>query len=60
MREVTAMLYWVLVFLVVAAIFGILGFGVAAAAFAGIAKILFYLFLIAFLVSLIMHMSRRV
>ena len=54
------MLYWVLVFLVVAAIFGILGFGVAAAAFAGIAKILFYLFLIAFLVSLIMHMSRRV
>jgi uncharacterized membrane protein YtjA (UPF0391 family) len=54
------MLYWVLVFLVVAAIFGILGFGVAAAASAGIAKILFYLFLIAFVVSLIMHMSRRI
>jgi uncharacterized membrane protein YtjA (UPF0391 family) len=54
------MLYWVLVFLLIAAVFGIMGFGVAAAAFAGVAKLLFYLFLIAFVVSLIMHMARRV
>jgi uncharacterized membrane protein YtjA (UPF0391 family) len=54
------MLYWILVFLVMSILFAILGFGVAAAAFAGIAKILFYLFLIAFVVSLIMHLARRV
>jgi uncharacterized membrane protein YtjA (UPF0391 family) len=37
-----------------------LGFGGAAVAFAGIAKILFILFLVLFLVSLIMHLGRRV
>ncbi|PYT24064.1 MAG: DUF1328 domain-containing protein [Acidobacteria bacterium] len=52
------MLYWALVFLVIAVILAILGFGVAAA-FAGVAKMLFYIFLIAFVISLIMHMGRR-
>ena len=52
------MLYWALVFLVIAVILAILGFGVAAAAFAGVAKMLFYIFLIAFVISLIMHMGR--
>jgi uncharacterized membrane protein YtjA (UPF0391 family) len=54
-----SMLYWALVFLVIAVILAILGFGVAAAAFAGVAKLLFYIFLIAFVISLIMHMGRR-
>jgi uncharacterized membrane protein YtjA (UPF0391 family) len=52
------MLYYALVFLVIAIIAGVLGFGVVSFAAAGIAKILFFLFLIMFIVSLIMHASR--
>lgn len=47
------MLYWTLVFLVVALIAGLFGFGGIASAFAGIAKILFAIFLVLFLVSLV-------
>ena len=47
------MLYYALVFLVVAIIAGLLGFGVNAFAAAGIAKLLFFIFLILFVVSLI-------
>ena len=54
------MLYYALVFFVIALLAGILGFGGIAVAFAGIAKILFLVFLIAFLVSLVMHIGRRV
>ena len=57
-REVH-MLYWAVVFMIVAIIAGILGFGGIAAAAAGIAKILFYIFLIVFLITLIMGLSRR-
>jgi len=53
------MLYWAVVFLIVAIIAGILGFGGIAAAAAGMAKILFYIFLIIFLITLIMGLSRR-
>jgi uncharacterized membrane protein YtjA (UPF0391 family) len=53
------MLYWALVFLVVAIVAGLLGFGAVAFAAAGIAKLLFFLFLILFLVSLVMHVGRR-
>lgn len=48
------MLYYSLVFLLVAIVCAVLGFGVLAAAAAGIAKILFFVFLVVFLVSLIM------
>ena len=54
------MLYWSVVFLVialVAAIFGFTGVGIAAA---GIAKILFMVFLVLFVVSLIGGITRRV
>ena len=54
------MLHYALVFLVIAIIAAIFGFGVAASAFAGIAKILFFLFLVGFVISLVMHMTRRV
>jgi len=54
------MLYYALVFLVIAVIAAILGFGTAAAAFAGVAKILFFIFLVLFVVSLVMHLGRRV
>jgi uncharacterized membrane protein YtjA (UPF0391 family) len=52
-------LYWAAVFLVIALIAGWFGFGATAVAAAGIAKILFCLFLIFFLVSLIMGIGRR-
>jgi uncharacterized membrane protein YtjA (UPF0391 family) len=47
------MLYWTLVFLVVALIAGLFGFGGIAVASAGIAKILFGIFIVLFLVSLL-------
>ena len=47
------MLYYALVFLVVALGAGVLGFGGIAGAAAGIAKILFFLFLLLFVLSLI-------
>ena len=47
------MLYWSVVFLVVALIAGVLGFTGIAVAAAGIAKVLFVIFLILFLISLV-------
>jgi uncharacterized membrane protein YtjA (UPF0391 family) len=48
------------VFFLIAVVAAIFGFGGIAVASAGIAKILFVLFLVLFLVSLVMHTSRRV
>jgi len=53
------MLRWALTFFVVALIAALLGFTGIALAAAGIAKILFYLFLILFLVTLVGHLLRR-
>ncbi len=53
------MLYWALAFFLVALIAALFGFTGIAIASAGIAKILFYLFLILFLVSLVMSLARR-
>lgn len=50
------MLTWIIVFLVLALIFGVLGFGGIAKGFAKIAKIIFYIFLIVLAVTLIMHL----
>lgn len=52
------MLNWALIFLVVALIAGLLGFTSIAGTAIGIAKILFVVFLVLFLVSAIMHMVR--
>ena len=52
------MLYWTLIFLVVALVAGLFGFGGIASASAGIAKILFAIFLVLFLVSLIFGVVR--
>jgi uncharacterized membrane protein YtjA (UPF0391 family) len=54
-----AMLYYALVFLVVAIIAGVLGFGGIAGASASIAQVLFFLFLVLFAVSLIARVMRR-
>lgn len=58
-RKGDNVLYYAMVFLIVAIVAGLLGFGAIAFAAAGIAKILFFLFLIAFLVSLVAHIGRR-
>ncbi len=54
------MLGWALAFLVVALIAAALGFGGIAGASAGIAKILFFVFLILFAISLVVRATRRV
>lgn len=52
------MLNLVITFLVLALVAGILGFGGIEAASFGIAKILFILFLVLFVASLVMHLLR--
>ena len=52
------MLGWALTFLVVALIAGVLGFTTVAGAAMGIAKILFFVFLVLFVVSLVVHLAR--
>lgn len=52
------MLYWALVFLIVSIIAAVLGFGGIAVASAGIAKILFFIFLVLFVITLVAHLGR--
>jgi len=47
------MLYYTWVFLVIALLAALFGFGVIASTAAGIAKILFFIFLVLFLISII-------
>lgn len=47
------MLYWALVFLVMALVAAVLGFGGLAGSFETVGKVLFVVFLVMFLVSLI-------
>ena len=53
------MLYWAVIFFVVALVAALLGFGGIAVAAAGIAKLLFYIFLIFFVASLAMGLRQR-
>ena len=53
------MLGWALAFLVIALLAAVLGFTGLAVASAGIAKILFFVFLVIFLVTLITGFARR-
>ncbi len=48
------MLYWAAVFFVIAILAGVLGFSGIAGAAAGIAKILFYIFIGVFLLSIVL------
>lgn len=52
------MLQWALTFLVVALIAAVFGFGGIAIAAAGIAKLIFFIFVALFLISLIAHLLR--
>lgn len=58
-KGVIAMLYWALVFLVVAIVAAVFGFGGIATAAAGLAQILFFIFLVVFIVSLVFGLLRR-
>jgi uncharacterized membrane protein YtjA (UPF0391 family) len=53
------MLRWALAFFIIALIAAVLGFGGIAVAAAGIAKILFFIFLVLFLVALLSGLMRR-
>ena len=52
------MLSWILTFLVIAIIAGALGFTGVAGTSMGIAQTLFYIFMVLFVVSLIVHLVR--
>jgi uncharacterized membrane protein YtjA (UPF0391 family) len=56
-REMTTMLRWALIFLVFALIAAFFGFGGIAAASAGIAKTLFFVFLVVFVVTLLLGVA---
>jgi uncharacterized membrane protein YtjA (UPF0391 family) len=56
--EVLVMLSWVVTFLVIALIAGILGFGGLAGASIEIAKIIFFVALVLFLVSAVVSLAR--
>jgi uncharacterized membrane protein YtjA (UPF0391 family) len=58
-RKEVVMLRWALGFFVVALIAAVLGFTGIAVAAAGIAKIIFFFFLVLFLVSLVGHLLSR-
>jgi uncharacterized membrane protein YtjA (UPF0391 family) len=53
------MLYWAMVFLIIAVVAGVLGFTGVYLAAAGIAKILFFVFLVLFIISLLSGGLRR-
>jgi uncharacterized membrane protein YtjA (UPF0391 family) len=52
------MLYYALIFLMVALVAGLLGFGLLAGVAMEIARILFFIFLVLFILSLIGHSVR--
>lgn len=54
------MLRWALAFFIIALIAAVFGFGGIALVAAGIAKILFFIFLLLFLVALVSGLMRRV
>ncbi len=54
------MLYWALLFLIIAILAAVFGFTGISLLAAGVAKILFFLFLVLFVISLVVHVTRRV
>jgi len=54
------MLYYAVVFFIIALIAGLFGFGGIAAASAGIAQVLFFIAIAALVISLVLHFARAV
>lgn len=52
------MLAWVIIFLLISLVAALFGFTGLAVATAGIAKVIFFIFLILFLISLVFHLMR--
>lgn len=52
------MLYWALIFFIVAVIAGAFAFGGIASASAGVAQVLFFVFLVLLVLSLVLHLVR--
>lgn len=50
------MLYWTVIFLIIALVAGALGFGGLASTSAGIARVLFGIFLVLFIITAIMQL----
>lgn len=50
------MLYWIIVCLIIALVAALFGFGGISSTFAGIARILFFVFIVLFIGSLIIHL----
>jgi uncharacterized membrane protein YtjA (UPF0391 family) len=57
--EVLTMLYWALMFFIIAIVAAVFGFGGIAAGASQIAQVLFFIFLVLFIVSLIAGRPRR-
>jgi len=57
-KSETVMLTWALTFLVIALIAGVLGFGGVMTASAGIAKVLFFIFIVLFIISMVANAVR--
>jgi uncharacterized membrane protein YtjA (UPF0391 family) len=55
----TSMLYWAVVFLIIALVAAVFGFGGIASAAVGIAKVLFFIFVVIFIVLLVLGLMRR-
>jgi uncharacterized membrane protein YtjA (UPF0391 family) len=53
------MLRWVIIFLVIALIAAVFGFGGIVAGAVEIAKVIFYVFLVLFVISLIMNFANK-
>jgi len=53
------MLYYAIVFFVIALVSGVFGFGGIAGASSGIAQILFFIFILALAISIVIDMVRR-
>jgi len=58
-RKEHPMLGWALAFLIIALIAGLFGFGIVANAAAGIAQVIFFVFLVLFVLSLVFGAVRR-
>lgn len=54
------MLYWAVIFLIVAIISGIFGFGGIATTSAGIAQILFFIFVVGLIISIALHFAKAI
>jgi len=54
------MLYWAVIFFIVALIAGIFGFGGIAVASANIAQILFFVFIVCFVISVVLHFAKTI